>query len=423
VKEKHPARREEKPLDIFDKKYRQAINLHFHEDSVSVLSAQIDGICAAVHDYNPCASVFEFYDALCQVLPGKVSSKKQQEALQAASVPETLIIGKKVLLFLNLRTIVSGIKECMINDPSYNDELTQGVIADMYENLTEIVGEGGSLVRKKLHEVAQESAAERLAKDKGFSLELVKSKKAGEIEREINDLFKTENSYRMSGAQIDDAVQKLSGATGVRADLIAERIRERISVFPIPQEDVGEDNAFQKAADQDIKERIREALHKLSERGESVIQMRFGLEDQQEQTYKQVAGKLGVSSERVRQIEEHAISKLRHPQINWKFLVRDDIDRTVEVEKVVPVNKIVERYKNVKLSNMPGLSSWTIDYLDRKNIKTIGDLSNLSGTDIFIVLRYRPNVFYQVTHAFYRFLKSEQVNQEDINELWQSFSL
>jgi RNA polymerase sigma factor (sigma-70 family) len=58
-------------------------------------------------------------------------------------------------------------------------------------------------------------------------------------------------------------------------------------------------------------EELRELLSGLSERERGVIRERYGL-DGPERTRAEIAGPLGVSGERVRQIEQRALAKLRH---------------------------------------------------------------------------------------------------------------
>jgi len=57
-------------------------------------------------------------------------------------------------------------------------------------------------------------------------------------------------------------------------------------------------------------EQLRSLLGGLSDRERMILRSRYGL-DGEEQSLRQVAGRLGVSGERVRQIEQHALGKLR----------------------------------------------------------------------------------------------------------------
>jgi RNA polymerase primary sigma factor len=63
-----------------------------------------------------------------------------------------------------------------------------------------------------------------------------------------------------------------------------------------------------------LREEIRQVLGQLTTRERQVIELRFGLVDQHDHTLEEVGRKLKVTRERVRQIEERAIRKLRHPQ-------------------------------------------------------------------------------------------------------------
>jgi len=59
---------------------------------------------------------------------------------------------------------------------------------------------------------------------------------------------------------------------------------------------------------------IMEQLHTLPEQQQVVMKMRFGLDGYQELTLEGVGKELGVTRERVRQIEAKALRALRHPK-------------------------------------------------------------------------------------------------------------
>jgi len=64
-----------------------------------------------------------------------------------------------------------------------------------------------------------------------------------------------------------------------------------------------------------LRERIREALSELPAREARILQLRYGLIDGQAHTLKEVGRKMGVTRERVRQIEAQALRRLRSPQV------------------------------------------------------------------------------------------------------------
>ena len=53
-----------------------------------------------------------------------------------------------------------------------------------------------------------------------------------------------------------------------------------------------------------------ELLDKMDKREATVLRMRFGLDDEEPKTLKEIGERLGLTRERVRQIENEALSKL-----------------------------------------------------------------------------------------------------------------
>jgi RNA polymerase primary sigma factor len=68
-----------------------------------------------------------------------------------------------------------------------------------------------------------------------------------------------------------------------------------------------------------LRESLHEALNELPPREVRILQLRYGLLDGQAYTLEQVGRKMGVTRERVRQIESQALNRLRHPSIRRKL--------------------------------------------------------------------------------------------------------
>ena len=60
-------------------------------------------------------------------------------------------------------------------------------------------------------------------------------------------------------------------------------------------------------------ERVEDALDSLTPREARVLRLRYGLEDGEDYTLEQVGEKLGLTRERIRQIQAQALRRLRHP--------------------------------------------------------------------------------------------------------------
>ncbi|MDY5372218.1 MAG: RNA polymerase sigma factor RpoD [Eggerthellaceae bacterium] len=114
-------------------------------------------------------------------------------------------------------------------------------------------------------------------------------------------------------------------------DLTPERVREiqKISQEPVSLETpIGEEEDSQlgdfieddgavappdAASFAMLKEELADVLDTLSEREKEVIILRYGLEDGHTRTLEEVGRRFGVTRERIRQIENKAISKIRTP--------------------------------------------------------------------------------------------------------------
>jgi RNA polymerase primary sigma factor len=73
------------------------------------------------------------------------------------------------------------------------------------------------------------------------------------------------------------------------------------------------------AANALLKRHMDDAMQVLTPRERKVLRLRYGLEGGRDHTLGEIADTLGVSSERIRQIEASALSKLRQPKLRHKL--------------------------------------------------------------------------------------------------------
>jgi RNA polymerase primary sigma factor len=78
----------------------------------------------------------------------------------------------------------------------------------------------------------------------------------------------------------------------------------------IPAEDPPPEEEVQRAC---LKERVAEVLRTLPEKERLVLELKYGLNGEKEHTLEEIGKILGVTRERVRQIELQALRRLRHP--------------------------------------------------------------------------------------------------------------
>jgi len=73
------------------------------------------------------------------------------------------------------------------------------------------------------------------------------------------------------------------------------------------------------ASHQLLKEQVATVLNSLTGRERRVLQLRFGLEDGRARTLEEIGKEFHLTRERIRQIEERALRKLRHPSRSRKL--------------------------------------------------------------------------------------------------------
>ncbi len=106
-------------------------------------------------------------------------------------------------------------------------------------------------------------------------------------------------------------VTELNAAGTRPASLDAPLGGENSSSFAEVVPDENAVNPAQRTDDNDSISQLRELVGRLPEREAKIIRARFGLDDGRERTLKTIGGKLGVTRERIRQIQNLALTKLR----------------------------------------------------------------------------------------------------------------
>jgi len=80
---------------------------------------------------------------------------------------------------------------------------------------------------------------------------------------------------------------------------------------------------FEAVGEQEMHCHLSEALEALDARERRILEMRFGLGDEDEHTLEEVGQVFNLSRERVRQIEKKALQRLRHP--HWRNVLEDHV--------------------------------------------------------------------------------------------------
>jgi RNA polymerase sigma factor (sigma-70 family) len=118
--------------------------------------------------------------------------------------------------------------------------------------------------------------------------------------------------------------------TAARVEEIRSFARQTISLeTPIGDEDgselghlIEDEDAIapdEAVADTMLKEQIQKVLESLDGREQRILRLRYGLEDGHARTLEEIGREIGLTRERIRQIEAGALRKLRHPSRSRKL--------------------------------------------------------------------------------------------------------
>ena len=132
--------------------------------------------------------------------------------------------------------------------------------------------------REALHEAGKEAGRDELARRSGLTPD------------QVDDLLAIDRAPR----SLDEPIVGEEGAIGTFGELLAD---------PLAEED------YERVLDAIESDALLALLSGLSDRERTILRARYGIEGE-EQTLREVAAGLGVSAERVRQLERRALGKL-----------------------------------------------------------------------------------------------------------------
>jgi len=144
----------------------------------------------------------------------------------------------------------------------------------------------------------------------------------------IGDVYKISRELQQGLGREPDAeeIGKAMGTTAEKVRQILRAAKQPISLeTPVGEDEGNTISDFiadrgarvpsEAADDAMLKIQVESALMELNGRERQVLRMRFGLEDGRDRTLGEIGEELGVSRERVRQIEAEALTKLRQPKL------------------------------------------------------------------------------------------------------------
>ncbi len=123
----------------------------------------------------------------------------------------------------------------------------------------------------------------------------------------------------LTARQVKSVVDTLNAAKGVDSLTAIVHEEDEMMLEDLISDD-GKGNPHDVFSKQEDQKNIKQSMADLNERDRQIVIMRYGLDDNEPKTLGEVAEKLGLSRERVRQIEERAVNTLRREALRSGML-------------------------------------------------------------------------------------------------------
>ena len=140
------------------------------------------------------------------------------------------------------------------------------------------------------------------------SIKQAQAKLARDLEREP-DVKEIAEAVQMSESRVIEILQSTKGTISLDSPLSESSPDATISDLLADESQVSPEEELLSSSEKDSLEKV---LNTLAPRETLVIKLRYGLTDGTEYTLAEIGRQLGISRERVRQIEDEALRKLRH---------------------------------------------------------------------------------------------------------------
>ena len=250
----------------------------------------------------------------------------EEEARLAKQIKQGDRAARNKLVEANLRFVVSVAKEYGVEGLTFEDLVSAGnlgivLAAERFDETrgVKFITYAVWWIRQSIRSaISQESRTVRLPDSQRKRLKLIREayNKLSQIEATQPDFSSLAEEAGLPLEAVWEALLSSQQLESLDSPLVTQEHHTRISLVPsleflAPDSDLIENSS---------RVQIQKVLDTLEERQAQVLRLHFGFAGTEPMTLADIGRQLGLSKERVRQIKEGALEKLRHPKRRSQLL-------------------------------------------------------------------------------------------------------
>lgn len=206
---------------IEESRSKDIIRSRFSRGSVEEIASLADSLMQEAQEKYPDIQLYELFKIITDELPERIPSQAQEKSMQAVASIDTNTrkLGKKSLLFLNMKTILTVVGSYFLEEidtKEDRDEMLSAAAVSVLEKLSNL--SPNHPVYQQVYYAARDGVADYLAKRDNIPVAWVKE--AGKrqlISEKINEVL-VEGADKLTDEKIDNLSEDLSRETGVSQD-------------------------------------------------------------------------------------------------------------------------------------------------------------------------------------------------------------
>jgi RNA polymerase sigma factor (sigma-70 family) len=283
--------------------------------SLNKLTADVLGVCPGIGTYD-------FLQKISAQLPQKMPHEVLKRIVQGLkdSDNNTRNLSKKIFMLLSGSTILAVVDSFFMEGADSlqdRDDMVHEALARLGDKASKINPE--SYITKQVHKITRKTISQYLADKENMPVHFTKNPADRRIIiTTINEELLEKRT--LTRAKMRGLIEELNKQTGLDSRELFMYLEYRNSLINMGDGCVDftlavEDNILK----QDMRKALQDVLRELNPREKRVLEEKFGLMNGEECSLKQIGLEIGVTGGRVRQIEEKALRKLRHPSRSEKL--------------------------------------------------------------------------------------------------------